>query len=157
MRFGKTFNERRNQGWRCISYDKLKQQIKVLDDTIDGAALFYESLCDEITQVDEFFKSVLSQAKNDIADADAFNVDVADVRQHAVLNYLAVLKILKKHDKKLQKKTRSMASMLCHLRRSSFSKRRFAQLLRHQPCSLKRRRWIFMKSYKQLLDHGHAQ
>ena len=86
MRFGETLAAHRLAGWRYVDYDVLKQMIKA------GCTprAFYDKLLLEISAVNGFFliQSSCKPAKQ-----------LTDLRRAAVLNYLAVLKISKKHAK----------------------------------------------------------
>lgn len=98
MKFGQILTTQRNKDWRCISYDMLKRLIK------DGRDIdFYKQLELEIVEVDAFFRQQQAIFESNTPEGDG-SISAADLRSHAVLNYLAVLKILKKHDKKLQRK-----------------------------------------------------
>ena len=83
MRFGEILATHRVDGWTYIDYDYLKS---ALEEGVVGRA-FFEKLIYEIAAVDAFFKAELasgSSSNNDLLRA-------------AVLNYLAVCKISKKH------------------------------------------------------------
>jgi hypothetical protein len=98
MKFGQLLATRRIRDWRCISYDALKALIK------DGRDIdFFKELGIEITHVDTFFQRQQRIFEKSCPDLEG-SVSAADLRSHAVLNYLAVLKILKKHNKKLQQR-----------------------------------------------------
>jgi len=107
MKFGKILEERRHPNWRCISYETLKKKIKTSDYTEESVRSFFDAIVHEIEEVDTFFQKI--QAAFEKKDE---NVTAATLRSHAVLNYLAVLKILKKHDKRMQRSVEERGEMV---------------------------------------------
>lgn len=112
MRFGQILAARRREGWVYIDYERLKQAIR--DSSIDAAA-FWHLLEREIERVSSFFdakhialtKSADSNVK--LQSAPGLLGNLRDLHRYAVLNYLAVLKIVKKHDKNAAKPVRQKA------------------------------------------------
>lgn len=102
MKFGRILEERRIKDWRYINYDHLKLEIKKLDGTQAGANSFHDMVSAEISEVDAFFKQKQEVSEKGQAQ-ECTAVTLAALRSHALLNYLAVLKILKKHVKWSQK------------------------------------------------------
>mmetsp|Transcript_52979 Transcript_52979/g.124106 ORF Transcript_52979/g.124106 Transcript_52979/m.124106 type:complete len:425 (-) Transcript_52979:99-1373(-) len=106
MKFGRIMAARRTEDLRYISYDALKHKIKEQDGdaSLESVQAFHESLQSEITEVDAVFRSQLEQNAGVGVSSDRATRVIAPVelRTYAVLNYLAVLKILKKHDRMMQ-------------------------------------------------------
>eukprot|EP00908_Phaeocystis_cordata_P022783 Transcript_5194.p1 GENE.Transcript_5194~~Transcript_5194.p1 ORF type:complete len:347 (+),score=138.43 Transcript_5194:164-1204(+) len=113
MKFGKHLKASATAGWVYLDYKALKKLLKQLQalpessDQREGAERrFMEELWNGIAQVNAFFvdkeRSLLAELQNS-ADDDASRAElygqVSDLRSHVILNYLAVLKIAKKHDK----------------------------------------------------------
>jgi hypothetical protein len=87
MKFGRTFAAARHPTWRCVEYDMLKSLLK------RGCSVptFAAALYDEVVATDWHFETLRHSVEAGAADDDA-----EAVQSHAVLNYLAVLKIQKK-------------------------------------------------------------
>jgi len=95
MKFGQILAARSLPGWRYISYDLLKRMLDSSDDSS-----FFVLLLQEIVNVDTFFHALQHLLEVATAKSSEELPSLAqNVRSFAVLNYLAVLKILKKHDK----------------------------------------------------------
>lgn len=115
MKFGEMLRSRRREGWRYVNYEELKSRIKANTDPKapagEGSAvwsrMFKTFLVAEISAVNSFFlgmESILKmQANKASASTPARRAELArlmaDLCAYVVLNYLAVLKIVKKHDK----------------------------------------------------------
>eukprot|EP00326_Haptolina_ericina_P013481 CAMPEP_0181213322 /NCGR_PEP_ID=MMETSP1096-20121128/24837_1 /TAXON_ID=156174 ORGANISM="Chrysochromulina ericina, Strain CCMP281" /NCGR_SAMPLE_ID=MMETSP1096 /ASSEMBLY_ACC=CAM_ASM_000453 /LENGTH=240 /DNA_ID=CAMNT_0023304941 /DNA_START=193 /DNA_END=912 /DNA_ORIENTATION=+ len=132
--FSKILAQRRqNKAWRYIEYDSLKHLIGV------PVPEFFSVLCHEIEEVDVSFTALLRNFEAAYPGCEA--IGAAELRDLAMLNYLAVLKIAKKYDKSLHR--RSMGSGVLErveavLFRSGFCKTLlgstlFAQETRSQP------------------------
>jgi hypothetical protein len=87
MKFGRTFAAARHPTWRCVDYDALKSLLK------RGVSVrtFAAKLYDEVVATDEHFEMLRQRSE----DGEA-GVEAEALQSHAVLNYLAVLKIQKK-------------------------------------------------------------
>jgi len=90
MKFGKTFEESRHHTWRSIEYNTLKALLK----SEVSVELFAAALYDEVQAVDSHFERIRRNM-------DGERKGMNDLRSHAVLNYLAVMKIQKKACKHL--------------------------------------------------------
>ena len=88
--FSDILAQRRRHGWRYVDYESLKQ-------AIGSPAEFYGLLCREIEEVDVAFSALIRQFEAAYPGCQAFGA--TELRELATLNYLAVLKISKKHDK----------------------------------------------------------
>lgn len=91
MKFGETFAASRHPQWRCIDYDALKALLKT---GTASAVVFAAALYDEVMAVDMSFIRLR-------ANCDGSDEYVEALRSHAVLNYIAVLKIQKKAYKRI--------------------------------------------------------
>lgn len=80
MRFGELLSKRSLKGYRYLNYELLKESIMLSN--------FYSLLMTEVMSVDEFFETNSR----------------AQTYEYAAINYIAVLKILKKHEKLSNKK-----------------------------------------------------
>jgi len=107
MKFGKKFKVAQEAGWIYLDYKGLKNTLKSLrkcptrsPENRAAEHGFQEDLWNEIAQVNAFFLrrerelSAMERGKD-----QTFRQLVCALRSFAVLNYLAVLKITKKHDK----------------------------------------------------------
>lgn len=121
MKFGRTLASRIVPGWRYVAYGTLKQSLKEVSVAETGA--FRKALLRELVEVDEFFHHLEVQleemcisrqdlvvaathvlAEGEVTEERTLKFEpclrlTRDLRAFAVINYLAVLKILKKHDK----------------------------------------------------------
>eukprot|EP00939_MAST-03C_sp_MAST-3C-sp1_P000570 g570.t1 len=126
MKFGETLAKNALEGWKYIDYERLKKMIN--DFTQNGkeekhprwSAVFYSTLLSEINAVNSFFlgmetmlkdnakyftkKDGTQKPKSDSKAQTQLCRMMTDLCKYAVLNYLAVLKIAKKHDKHARKK-----------------------------------------------------
>lgn len=121
MKFGQILAARSSQDWHCISYEELKEVLKGPVETMSKLESFHQMLAKDIADVDRFFEG------GDACDGGA-PMTAAEMRSFAVLNYLAVLKILKKHDKKVQCSNddiRHAAEELCNSTRQLLFKASF--------------------------------
>ena len=107
MKFGKKFREHQVEGCVYIDYKALKRLIKELSGGSTETA-FRQELWNGMHQVNAFFlqreNALLADLPAAVAasgsdESGAFFEQVAALRSYAVLNYLACLKICKKHDK----------------------------------------------------------
>eukprot|EP00403_Amphidinium_massartii_P029880 CAMPEP_0178391222 /NCGR_PEP_ID=MMETSP0689_2-20121128/11054_1 /TAXON_ID=160604 /ORGANISM="Amphidinium massartii, Strain CS-259" /LENGTH=478 /DNA_ID=CAMNT_0020011763 /DNA_START=80 /DNA_END=1516 /DNA_ORIENTATION=- len=113
MKFGRILAARQMEDWRYISYDTLKRQIKESGNRLTSTQAFHTALRADIAEVDAFFCLCLQRAQtNDSSPGEDGGsrtiprcVSAAEIRSYAILNYLAVLKILKKHDRMLSRAT----------------------------------------------------
>lgn len=102
MKFGKLFKEKQAAGWDYIDYKRLKQLLK------EGtSAAFQKELWDEIATVNAAFleeeRNLMSQLSVHTAgerESSRFFDEVRQLYRSGVLNYIACLKIVKKHDKR---------------------------------------------------------
>ena len=115
MKFGTTFAAARHPTWRCIDYDMLKAMIKRGCSTADFSA----ALSNEVILVDMHFM----QLRETMRVADSV-IDPAALRSHAVINYVALLKIIKKATRRLggghTALTKQQEKGWSHLLQSSF-------------------------------------
>ena len=115
MKFGTTFAAARHPTWRCIDYDMLKAMIKRGCSTAD----FLVALSNEVILVDMHFM----QLRETMRVADSV-IDPAALRSHAVINYVALLKIIKKATRRLggghTALTKQQEKGWSHLLQSSF-------------------------------------
>jgi len=120
MKFGETFDKNKLEGWKYIRYKALKNLIKASTtevkqeetgkNTPHWSAIFLSQLILQIEDVNTFFlgmERMLQQRCQDYDKRKDLNGLMAkqisklmkDLCSYVVLNYLAVLKITKKHDK----------------------------------------------------------
>eukprot|EP00940_MAST-03C_sp_MAST-3C-sp2_P001594 g1594.t1 len=123
MKFGETLTKNSVDGWRYIAYERLKDLIKENTQRADKqnphwSRLFKSMLIAEISAVNSFFlgmettlkdnckifshKNSRSNKRNESLDKKAkgqLSKMMLDLCKYVVINYLAVLKIVKKHDK----------------------------------------------------------
>mmetsp|Transcript_18154 Transcript_18154/g.25192 ORF Transcript_18154/g.25192 Transcript_18154/m.25192 type:complete len:428 (-) Transcript_18154:193-1476(-) len=111
MKFGKTLKKYSRPGWRYINYKFLKQVIRLIHPQSDWAGNhFGKTLIEEINAVNEFFlareeklKELTSIFQNNGSDDqnefEELCQQTKELREFMILNYIAVLKIVKKHDK----------------------------------------------------------
>mmetsp|Transcript_32694 Transcript_32694/g.63788 ORF Transcript_32694/g.63788 Transcript_32694/m.63788 type:complete len:433 (-) Transcript_32694:296-1594(-) len=111
MKFGKTLKKYSRPGWRYLNYKFLKQVIRLIHPGSSWAdEHFRKTLLEEVHAVNKFFvareakltqiTSLYRQSKRD--DPVAFQdlcKRTEELREYMIINYIAVLKILKKHDK----------------------------------------------------------
>ena len=94
MRFGETLVIHSRPGLRYLDYAWLKQLIAA----DQGQADFLTALLTEIGAVDRCF-----ELERQRFETGSDSLTAHELRTYAVINYLAVLKIVKKHDKQLRK------------------------------------------------------
>jgi len=107
MKFGKILRDNAINGWTYINYRGLKDIILCLlqesnsGSSTAGSTWFEKALMNDILDVNSFFESikklVISESK--INKNYPLYQKLKELHKYAVINYLAVLKILKKHDK----------------------------------------------------------
>jgi len=100
MKFGKLFKEKQEGGWAFVDYKRLKGLLK------DKPSSFAAELWAEIAVVNAAFleeeRRLMSQLSVHTAgerDSSHFFDEVRQLYRSIVLNYIAILKIVKKHDK----------------------------------------------------------
>mmetsp|Transcript_24060 Transcript_24060/g.44971 ORF Transcript_24060/g.44971 Transcript_24060/m.44971 type:complete len:438 (-) Transcript_24060:290-1603(-) len=111
MKFGKTLKKYSRPGWRYLNYKFLKQVIRLIHPESNWADdHFRKTLLEEVHAVNKFFiereaklmqiTALYRQNKRDDPEAiqDLCKRTEA-LREYMIINYIAVLKILKKHDK----------------------------------------------------------
>lgn len=117
MKFGDTLAKHKLGGWKYIDYEGLKKLIKEStsgkDDDAKGSnwsSVFLCQLMDQIGDVNSFFLGMEAMLKKRTASYDkATDINgkmaqqlskmMTNLCKYVVLNYIAVLKICKKHDK----------------------------------------------------------
>ena len=112
MKFGATFAAARHSTWRCIDYDMLKAMIKRGCSTADFSA----ALSNEVILVDMHFMQLRETMR-------VAEIDPVALRSHAVINYVALLKIIKKATRRLgghTALTKQQEKSWRHLLQSSF-------------------------------------
>uniref|UniRef100_A0A7S4EYT7 SPX domain-containing protein n=2 Tax=Chrysotila carterae TaxID=13221 RepID=A0A7S4EYT7_CHRCT len=110
MKFGKLYKSAQHDAWvdYYIDYKGLKKVLKLAYDSQGSTTAFHEELWNQISQVNSFFCETehrllqqLPAALASAASAESASLFAAVLALHrfVVLNYVAVLKIVKKHDK----------------------------------------------------------
>mmetsp|Transcript_12599 Transcript_12599/g.22868 ORF Transcript_12599/g.22868 Transcript_12599/m.22868 type:complete len:377 (+) Transcript_12599:122-1252(+) len=109
MKFGEILLENSEDGWVYVNYRNLKKIIRyvsseqsqaVSDDEHTPSLWFKNALMADITDVNKFFeaKKAAIERENEKNGLRMFE-KLKKLHKYAVINYLAVLKIVKKHDK----------------------------------------------------------
>jgi hypothetical protein len=110
MKFGQILAARSTDKHRCfIQYNQLKGSLKGSLETKRKNEDFHQRLADSIKDVDDYFQRLQGSEPAEVDQAD--QMSAAELRTFAVLNYLAVIKILEKHDKRVQRCKRSQAAV----------------------------------------------
>mmetsp|Transcript_10174 Transcript_10174/g.19534 ORF Transcript_10174/g.19534 Transcript_10174/m.19534 type:complete len:359 (-) Transcript_10174:193-1269(-) len=107
MKFGKILKQHSQPGWVYINYKGLKRIISsMLLEKGDGVEVcsswFLDTLLTSIEEVDKFLTKMEAncmKTEEEKGDSSRTVRKLKDLHKYAVLNYLAVLKIVKKHDK----------------------------------------------------------
>mmetsp|Transcript_24654 Transcript_24654/g.59329 ORF Transcript_24654/g.59329 Transcript_24654/m.59329 type:complete len:410 (-) Transcript_24654:323-1552(-) len=111
MKFGKTLKRHSRPGWRYLNYKFLKQVIRLIHPDSDWADKhFRKTLIEEIEAVNAFFLSRTVKLRELTAEYkfhkrnhnsayDNLCGKTKELREFMIINYIAVLKIVKKHDK----------------------------------------------------------
>ncbi|GAB5367920.1 hypothetical protein AAMO2058_001273500 [Amorphochlora amoebiformis] len=111
MKFGKTLKKHSLPGWRYINYKFLKQVIRLIHPSRSDWAEthFRKMLFEEIAVVNQFFlgreqklKDLTKVYQAGVRNASAYKQlcsKTKELREYMIINYIAVLKIVKKYDK----------------------------------------------------------
>ena len=117
MKFGKRFKAAQREGWSYLDYKSLKQSVKLIYSQPDPnsterrahEAAFLQEVFNGIGHLNAFFlekeRVLLSQlalhttGEGLSEDSQTYFGEVSSLHAWVVLNYLALLKIIKKHDK----------------------------------------------------------
>ncbi|GAB5371937.1 hypothetical protein AAMO2058_001623000 [Amorphochlora amoebiformis] len=109
MKFGKVLAANSLPGWIYINYKGLKKIISILllekkgdVDQEEPSAWFQNTLVADIEEVEEFFQCVrnrITSREHQLMHQDTRFEQLKKLHKYAIINYLAVLKIVKKYDK----------------------------------------------------------
>jgi len=144
MKFGKRFKAAQRDGWVYLDYKGLKQLVNELArlphhelSRADAEARFLEEVLNGVSLLNAFFlekeQDLLMQlsAHATVFESDAINgehkehakqffFEVSSLYAFVILNYLALLKILKKHDKHALQKQQICSPMRDHIFQQAF-------------------------------------